>query len=284
MDQTQNCVSDVIGGTGVRADSVQEEKCMWQEDRHQRIRALLSTLQRVSTERIMADLGVSRETVRRDLLDLEALGELRRVHGGAIKPADEAPIAERAHTRVKSKTAIAKAALGVIASGQTLFVDAGTTTAALAEELAKLANLTVVTNSIDVALKMRGAAEQQADAANEVILLGGSISDRAMATAGSTTILDIHRYRADVALLSPVGIDHKHGATNFDHAETEVARAMVGNADRVVILADYSKIGQRSRISYCPVDRIDVLITNKKAVDAADYTALKKKLAQIILA
>ena len=61
---------------------------MWQEDRHQRIRALLSTLQRVSTERIMADLGVSRETVRRDLLDLEALGELRRVHGGAIKPAE----------------------------------------------------------------------------------------------------------------------------------------------------------------------------------------------------
>ena len=52
---------------------------MWQEDRHQRIRALLATLERVSTERIMAELGVSRETVRRDLVDLEALGELRRV-------------------------------------------------------------------------------------------------------------------------------------------------------------------------------------------------------------
>ncbi|KAA0997632.1 DeoR/GlpR transcriptional regulator [Paraburkholderia panacisoli] len=256
---------------------------MWQEDRHQRIRALLSTLQRVSTERIMADLGVSRETVRRDLLDLEALGELRRVHGGAIKPADEAPIAERAHLRVKSKTAIAKAAVGLIASGQTLFIDAGTTTAALAEELAKLANLTVVTNSIDVALKMRGAVEQ-ADAANEVILLGGSISDRAMATTGATTVLDIQRYRADLALLSPVGIDHRHGATNYDHAETEVARAMVANADRVAILADYSKIGQRSRISYCPVERIDVLVTNKKAAEATGFAALKKKLEEIVLA
>src|ERR1700744_4608296 len=105
---------------------------MWQEDRHQRIRALLSTLQRVSTERIMADLGGSRETVRRDLLDLEALGELRRFHGGAISPAEEAPIAERVHMRVKSKTAIAKAATNLIASGQTLFIDAGTTPAALA--------------------------------------------------------------------------------------------------------------------------------------------------------
>jgi DeoR family transcriptional regulator, fructose operon transcriptional repressor len=257
---------------------------MWQEDRHQRIRALLSTLHRVSTERIMADLGVSRETVRRDLLDLEALGELKRVHGGAIKPDDEAPIAERAHTRVKSKTAIAKAATQLITSGQTLFIDAGTTTASLADELAKLANLTIVTNSIDVALKMRGAGEQQADALNEVILLGGSISSRVMATGGSTTILDIHRYRADVALLSPVAIDHKHGATSYDHAETEVARAMVANADRVVILADYSKVGHRSRISYCPVDQIDVLITNRKAAEAAEYAALKKKLRHIILA
>src|SRR5258708_21453811 len=256
---------------------------MWQEDRHERIRALLSTLQRVSTERIMADLGVSRETVRRDLLDLEALGELRRVHGGAVKPGDEAPIAERAHTHVKSKKTIAKAAMGVIASGQTLFIDAGTTTALLAEELAKLANLTIITNSIDVALKLRGAAERS-ESANEVILLGGSLSERSLATIGGTTIAEIQRYRADVALLSPVGIDHRHGATNFDHAETEVARAMVANADRVVILADYSKIGQRSRISYCPVDRIDVLVTNKKAAEAADFASLKKKLEEIVLA
>jgi DeoR family fructose operon transcriptional repressor len=257
---------------------------MWQEDRHQRIRALLSTLQRVSTERIMADLGVSRETVRRDLLDLEALGALRRVHGGAITSADEAPIAERAHTRVKSKTAIARAATGVVASGQTLFIDAGTTTSALADELAKLANLTIVTNSIDVALKLRGPGERQGDAANEVILLGGAISDRAMATGGSSTVLDIHRYRADLALLSPVGIDARHGATNYDQSEAEVARAMVANANRVVILADYSKIGQRSRIAYCPPEKIDVLITNKRAGDSADFPALKKKLPRVIVA
>jgi DeoR family transcriptional regulator, fructose operon transcriptional repressor len=192
---------------------------MWQEDRHQKIRALLATLQRISTERIMAELGVSRETVRRDLLDLEAMGELKRVHGGAIKPADEAPIEERAQTRVKFKTAIAKAATGVVSSGQTLFIDAGTTTALLAEQLATLANLTIVTNSIEVALKMRGA-NGQAKTANEVILLGGSLGERALATVGGRTIAEIQRYRADVALLSPVAVDHRQGATNFDHAET----------------------------------------------------------------
>ena len=81
---------------------------MWQEERYQRIRLLLSKMQRVSTDRIMADLNVSRETVRRDLVDLEALGELKRVHGGAVQVGDEAPIAERAQTHVKAKLAIAR--------------------------------------------------------------------------------------------------------------------------------------------------------------------------------
>lgn len=256
---------------------------MWQEDRYRRIRALLSTLHRVSTERIMTELEVSRETVRRDLLDLEVLGELRRVRGGATRPDDEAPIAERAHTHVKFKTAIAKAATSIVASGQTLFIDAGTTTSLLAEELARLANLTIITNSIDVALKMRGIPDQGAPA-NEVILLGGSIGNRAAATVGGTTVAEILRHRADIALLSPVGIDSQHGASNFDHAETEVSRAMITIADRVVILADYSKIGLRSRIGYCPADRIDLLITNEKATVGKDFPLLKKKLKRIILA
>jgi DeoR/GlpR family transcriptional regulator of sugar metabolism len=97
-------------------------------------------------------------------------------------------------------------------------------------------------------------------------------------------VLDVQRYRADLALLSPVGIDHRHGATNYDHAETEVARAMVANADRVAILADYSKIGQRSRISYCSVEKIDVLVTNRKAADVAGFAALKRKLPKVVLA
>jgi DeoR/GlpR family transcriptional regulator of sugar metabolism len=81
-----------------------------------------------------------------------------------------------------------------------------------------------------------------------------------------------------------VGVDHRSGATNFDHGETEVARAMVGNADRVVILADYSKIGQRSRIAYCAADRIDLLITNRKASETADFPLLKKKVRKVMLA
>ncbi|HKT64846.1 DeoR/GlpR family DNA-binding transcription regulator [Burkholderia sp. 22313] len=254
---------------------------MWQEERYQRIRLLLSKMQRVSTDRIMADLNVSRETVRRDLVDLEAMGELKRVHGGAVQVGDEAPIAERAQTHVKAKLAIARAAARLVSGSQTLFIDAGTTTTLLAEELAKLSGLTIVTNSIDVALKMRSSDPGQAK--NETILLGGMIGSRAAATVGDGTVAEIFRYRADLALLSPVGVDHVRGATNYDRMETEVARAMVANAADVAILADFSKLGTNSRIGFCEPARIGTLVTDQKAESVDSYKSLKKAIKHIVL-
>ncbi|MFC3533604.1 DeoR/GlpR family DNA-binding transcription regulator [Vogesella facilis] len=254
---------------------------MWQQERYQRIRALLSTLQRVSTERLMVELDVSRETVRRDLAALEALGVLKRIHGGAIRVEDEAPIAERAHSNVRFKRELAGAATGLLARGQTLFVDAGTTTAILAEELARLGGLTVITNSFEVALTLRGAGD--GGAGNEIIVLGGSIGERAPATVGPGTVAEIGRYRADLALISPTGIDARRGACNYDHRETEVARAMVEHAGQVVILADYSKIGIESRVSFCPPPRIDVLITNHKARELPALAELEAQVGRLLL-
>ena len=251
---------------------------MWQEERYQRIRALLSSLQQVSTDRIVGELGVSRETVRRDLLELEAMGELRRVHGGAVPVHSEPPIAERVHTRVKYKRAIARAAAGLVSSGQTLFLDAGSTTSVLADELAKLSGLTVITNSFDVALKVGTAG----NGANQLIMLGGSVGGPVCATAGDITIAEIHRYRADLALLSPVGVDAEFGATNYDLREAEVARAMTANAKQLVLLADFSKIGLCSRVSYCSADRIDHLVTNTSAQKSPAYAALKSAVGKVL--
>jgi len=256
---------------------------MWQEERYQRIRALLATLQRVTTERIVTELNVSRETVRRDLVALEALGELKRIHGGAINVADEAPIAERAHINVKFKRDLARAAVSLLSHGQTVFIDAGTTTEILAQELARLGGLTVITNSFNVALQLRGS-NISGSLHNEVIVLGGSLGDRSPATVGATTVAEIGRYRADLALLSPVGIDARHGASNYDHRESEVARAMAERAERVVILADYSKLGVQSRISFCPPEGIDVLVTNHRASEEAAFGALKARVKEILLA
>ena len=253
---------------------------MWQEERYQRIRALLSSLQQVSTDRIVGELGVSRETVRRDLLELEAMGELRRVHGGAVPVHSEPPITERVRTRVKYKRAIARAAAGLVTSGQTLFLDAGSTTSMLADELAKLSGLTLITNSFDVALKVGAAG----NGANDLIMLGGSVGGPVCATAGDITIAEIHRYRADVALLSPVGVDAECGATSYDLREAEVARAMAANAKQRILLADFSKIGLCSRVSYCEVNRIDHLVTNVNAEKMPAFAPLKTAVGAVTTA
>lgn len=256
---------------------------MLQEDRHQRIRSLLAMLGRATTDRMAADLGVSRETVRRDVLSLEARGELRRVHGGvvAVTPEPEPPIAVRSQVRLEEKRRIARAAARLLAPGQTVFIDAGSTVSVLARELATLAGLTVITNSFDVATTIGGAGQRRM---NQVVVLGGNLGEEMHATFGAMTVSEILRHQVDIALLSPVGIDHRYGATSFDLHEADIARAMATSAKRVFILADHSKIGQASRVSFCAVDRIDTLITDHWAGDNPDLAALKPVVRAIVIA
>ena len=257
------------------------------EVRLHRIRALLSTFERLSTTRIAADLGVSRETIRRDLLDLESQGILRRVHGGVIASSaltPEPPLAVRQTVRAKEKRTIAKLALTQIESGQTVFIDAGTTTALVAQELASLAGLTVITNGLDIAMKISASEVNRphAKTQNHVILLGGQVSAQLGATYGELTVQEIGRYRADVALLSPVGIHSQFGASSFEHHEAAVARAMVESARRRIILADNSKVGQTSRVAYASVEDVDLLITDSVGKNAQEIKALQAMGCEIL--
>jgi len=256
-----------------------------QEERFLRIRSLLATFSRLTVDRVVQDLKVSRETVRRDLLELEGLGELRRVHGGAVAttPSPEPPLAARLIARQKEKRAIAKAAVGLLQPGQTVFLDAGSTTAILAEEIASLSGMTVITNSLAIALKLAGADEGRVSG-NVVRLLGGNIDAKTQATHGDGTLEDIRRFRADLALLSPVGLHPKHGAMSFEHHEAAVARAMAAQAQQVAILADHSKIGQASRVTYARCADIDVVVTDAKAREIAALAALRKACARVIVA
>lgn len=258
---------------------------MLQEERFLRIRSLLATFSRVSVERIVQDLDVSRETVRRDLLELEGVGELRRVHGGAIAtgPEPEPPLAVRLVERQKEKRAIARAAVGLLRPGQTLFLDAGSTTSMLAEQIATLSGMTVVTNSLTIALKL-AVADEGRSARNDVHLLGGQIDVNTQATHGERTLEDIRRFHVDVALMSPVGLHARHGATSFEHHEAAVARAMAEQAKQVVILADHSKIGQTSRVTYARNADIDIIVTDSKAREVAGLAALRRHCEQVVIA
>lgn len=258
---------------------------MLQETRLHRIRALLATLGHVSTERIIKELGVSRETARRDIIELENSGAARRVHGGlmAIDAQPEPPLTVRSEIRAREKRAIARAAVSLLQPGQTLFIDAGSTTTMLAEELRTMSGLTIITNSLNAALKLSDAVEGE-PLNNSIILLGGHMLAGAQETRGDLTVEEIYRYRADVAMLSPTGIDGKNGASSFHPYEAAIARAMVRQAGQAILLADNSKLGVSSRMQYAGIKQITALVTDSGAAELPAFAELKQVLPTVTVA
>jgi len=260
---------------------------MWQEERFRRIRDQLAAFGQVSVDRITEEFGVSRETVRRDLMELEQAGKLRRVRGGAVPVTrEDTTYGIRTTLRLQEKRAIAATALELLQSGMTIFMDAGSTSTIMAETLAAphgLTDLDIVTNSVEVACLL---AEQPGTPSRRfrVILLSGDVKHEPVETHGAATINDILRYRADVALLAPWGIDARMGAMNHFIHGAEIARAMVRNADRVIILADHSKIGAPARSVFCATADIDHLVVDEAARLRPGFDDLAREVPGLIVA
>ena len=231
---------------------------MWAHERHAKIVALLNERQRLTTETFSAELGVSKETIRRDLIELELSGKLSRVHGGAIP--QNVPIepsyVEREELHRPEKRAIARAAATLITPGMSCFIDAGSTTQALAQALLARSDIQIITNSVRIASDLAG------NPGLDVLLLGGRIAQEMPATYGDQTVAEIGRYHLDLAIVSPVGIDARAGAMDYLWHEAAVARAMLEHARQRIILADRSKLGQTSRMQLCAASAVDVLVTN----------------------
>ena len=237
---------------------------MWAHERHARIVALLNERQRLTTEAIAAELAVSKETIRRDLIELELSGTLSRVHGGAIP--QHVPIepsyGEREELRRPEKRAIARAAATLIQPGMSCFIDAGSTTQALAQALLARSDIQIITNSVGI------ASDLASNPGLDVVLLGGRIAQEMPATYGDQTVSEIGRYQLDLAIVSPVGLDARAGAMDYLWHEAAVARAMLEHARQRILLADRSKLGQTSRMQICAASAVDVLVTDAAASDA----------------
>ncbi len=238
----------------------------WFPDRHRHILNLLEAHGRVATESLAQDLNVSRETVRRDFLDLEAQGLLKRVRGGAVALGDgddgEPPFRRRMKEMRREKESLTTVAAGLLRPGQSCFVDAGTTTSVLAGGLARIPDILVLTNSVDVAQSI-ARVEGECD----VLLLGGQIDHDVPGTFGELTLSQVQRFHADFAFISPVGVHPQGGVYDFRLKEAEVAAAMIAQAATAVVLADHSKLGRDSRVRICDCTDIDILVTDSGADD-----------------
>ncbi len=222
----------------------------------------------LKVEDIASRFGVSRETVRRDLARLDARGLLRRVHGGAQKPqtAAEAPFHKRLIENAEAKERIARAAARLFQDDDTLMIDAGSTTQALAAELADR-RLMIITNSVGVAQNL-----YRPGALARVHLIGGEYRGETGEMLGSVALDQIRRFRADHAILTVGAIDADGGFMDFDVEEAMVARAMIHQSEQVTFIADHSKFGRVAMAQVCALEHAARLVTDRvpdPAMDAA---------------
>ena len=253
---------------------------MHAEDRRQLIVEELRRRGRVSVSRLADVHDVTPETVRRDLIELEQRGELRRTHGGAVateRTRVEPAVNERAEHMAAEKARIARAALALLPEeGGTVLLDAGTTTGALVELFPTDRHLTVVTNAVPHALRLALLPMVT------VIVVGGRLRPRTLANVDDLAVETLRNLRVDVAFVATNGLSPR-GCSTPDAAEAAVKRAMVAAADRVVLLVDHTKLGDEHFMRFAELRDLDVVVTDADA-DPEDLVALKAADIHVVLA
>lgn len=231
-------------------------------ERHALIVDRLRTNGSISAAALAEELGLSTETIRRDLIELEKAGSLRRVHGGAVLGSHRGfvpDVRQRSSLMTNEKTAIAELAASLVPVAALVLIDGGTTAHALAEAYPLDRATTVVTPSLTVATALLERP------AGSVHTLGGEVSPRTWSEGGSWTVRALENIHADIVFLGCSGFSAAQGATTSDQVDGEVKRAMVAASRRVVVLADSSKIGSQHLTAFAALDQIDVLVTGRRA-------------------
>lgn len=238
---------------------------------NERQRAIVELVRDEDVTRVMelADrLGVSDETIRRNVKALVEGGVLTRSHGavGLGGAAVEAPFRRRMRVNPAEKKALAAAVAGLVQDGQTVMIDTGSTTAFIAQALARRRGLTVVTNSLEIARHLIGRNDSR------IYLAGGQLRADLAASVGSEAESFIRRFRADLAILSIGGIHARAGFTDFDLEEAQIARAMIESCDRAVVAADGSKFDRRAPVLVCAPSEVEAVVVDAAPeADLADW-------------
>jgi DeoR/GlpR family transcriptional regulator of sugar metabolism len=227
-------------------------------------------------------LAVSEMTVRRDLDALATAGLLEKVHGGATVrgglSADEPGFEAKSHRQLKEKEAIARAAARLVEPGQSIGLTAGTTTWRLAHNLAQVPDLTVVTNSIQVADVLH--RDPRPDL---TVVLTGGVRTPSDALVGPIALTAIRSLNLDVLFMGVHGITADAGTTTPNLLEAETNRALVAASGRIVVVADHTKWGVRGLSRIAGLEEIDVLVTDHR-LDAEARAAIGEHVERIVIA
>lgn len=253
---------------------------MYAPERQQEILRRVRAAGRGEVATLAEGLAVTSETVRRDLDALERQGLIRRVHGGALPVEQlrfERAVSERATAMAAEKAQIAKAALDYVPRQGAVLIDAGTTTARLADLFPDDRDLTVVTNALPIALTLSTRPRLT------VLTAGGRVRGRTLAEVDRWALRSLAEIRVDVAFVATNGVSVDGGLTTADLAEAAVKEAMIAAANRVVLLADHTKVGDDQFCRFADISQVDIFVTDSglgaEAVDGFRQAGVELVLA-----
>jgi DeoR family fructose operon transcriptional repressor len=250
------------------------------EERQHRILVLARHEGRVEVTVAAADFGVAAETIRRDLSELERRGLVRRTHGGAypVESAGfETNLAQRVTLHVENKRRIAAEAVKLLGEAETVFVDEGYTPQILAALLPTHRPLTVVTASLSTAAAVAESANMT------VLLLGGRVRARTLATVGSWACAMLSGFVIDLAFLGANGISRELGLTTPDPVVADVKAKALEVSRRRIFLGDHSKFGASSFCRFAEVSDFEAIVTDTgiSSAEAHRYTLLGPQVIRV---
>jgi DeoR family fructose operon transcriptional repressor len=244
---------------------------MYSEERKAEIRSLIGQKGSIEVNMLAELFRTSRETIRRDLSDLERRGALRRTHGGAmldpsLMPQPESPVGERGARQMEEKKLICQKAAGLISANDTLFIDNSSTMIYLPQYIPTHLRITIITNSISFL--------HETSKVNNynwlLICLGGIFKPQNLSVHGSDTLKNAEPYYPTKTFISCAGISPVNKIADASPHEVEVKRMMIDRAQEVFLLADHTKFEKAGQVFLCDLDSIDHIITGPAFTELED--------------
>lgn len=232
---------------------------MTAEERKKQILELLNKEGSVRVLALSRYFDTSEVTIRNDLADMENKGLLSRVHGGAVstyKPYYNMNLNQRLATNQQQKSIIADKIASMVEDNDTIMLNSGTTTLMVFRALPQHFNLSIVTNSISIAL------EAASNPNFNIILLGGLINSKYQFTFGDDANRQLKDYHADKLILSVDGIDVNSGYSTYYDKEAEIDRIMLRQANLAIVAADFSKFNRRAFTKISDLSTADYIVTD----------------------
>src|SRR4051794_8180711 len=256
---------------GPRGRVMAERNPAFADERQARIAELVAVRGRARIGELAAAFGVTEPTIRKDLSVLQEQGLLKRTHGGAlaIHPNVDRELTGRQTTNPMAKEAVARASLGLLRNGDSVFLDSGTTVEALARALAQDTRglrLSVLTSSLAVALSLADARDI------DCVLLGGHVRRIDGSLVGPLALENLQRFAFSAAFLGVSGFSEL-GVSVGSLAEAAIKEAVIERARRVVVPMDQSKVGATDFARICDLEQVDVVVMDKTSAAVRELCA-----------